>query len=219
MMGQLSAWAEGVGQDMVTTAILVLALLMLAWHCIWVSTQSYQMTQTAKQLGRSAVQGERTLWALAIAVALSVLREGAETILFVSGLVAGSTEGQGAMLINVVLGLSCGGMVGWLIYTSLGKIKPQRLFAVTNTLMVLLAGSLASQLAKTLNQANWLVALDESAWNVAAWLPNESLLGMILHGVLGFDPNPSWLQLVFYVTTTLLIGSAASYMKYQKARY
>jgi high-affinity iron transporter len=212
-MGQISSWADGVGQDIVTICILSIALCMLAWHCIWVSPNSHQMVKDAKQIGTSTSQGDQTLWALAIAVALSVLREGAETVLFVSGLIVGSSESQGAVILSVAIGLTLGTLAGWLIYEGLGKVKPQRLFAVTNILILMLAGSLASQLARTATQADWISLFGEQAWDISALLPNDSAIGMVLHGVIGFDANPTQLQVLFYLGATSLIWIAARQMK------
>ena len=83
---QIGAWADGIGQDLVNAVILGVALLMLAWHCIWVSTHGQEMTRDARSLGSSVREGRRTPRALIVAVALAVLREGAETVLFVTGL-------------------------------------------------------------------------------------------------------------------------------------
>jgi high-affinity iron transporter len=175
-MGRISSWADGIGQDIVSLCILVIALCMLAWHCIWVSPNSSQMVQDAKQIGASTSKGNQTLWALAIAVALSVLREGAETVLFVSGLITGSSESLGAIIL-------------------------------------MLAGSLASQLAKTANQADWISLFGEQAWDISALLPNNSAIGMVLHGVIGFDASPTQLQVLFYLGATSLIWIAARQVK------
>ena len=213
VMGQISAWAGGIGQDIVTACILSTALCMLAWHCIWVSPNSHQMVQEAKQIGSATSKGNQTLWALAIAVALSVLREGAETVLFVAGLVLGSTESLGTLTLSVALGLAMGVLAGWLIYKGLGQVKPQRLFAVTNILILMLAGSLASQLAKTANQADWISLLGDQAWDISALLPNDSAIGMVLHGVLGFDASPTQLQVLFYLATIIFIWIVAKQIK------
>ncbi len=209
-------WKKGVNfgwKSTVTAFILSIALCMLAWHCIWVSPNSNQMVQDAKQIGASTLHEKQSLWALAIAVALSVLREGAETVLFVSGLMTGSAESQGALISSVAIGLAMGAFAGWLIYAGLGQVKPQRLFAVTNILILMLAGSLASQLAKTANQADWISLLEKQAWDISGLLPNDSPIGMVLHGVLGFDASPTQLQVLFYLGTTLLIWTAARQMK------
>jgi len=212
-MGQISSWADGIGQDIVTMCILSIALCMLAWHCIWVSPNSSQMVQDAKKMGASTAKGNQSLWALAIAVALSVLREGAETVLFVSGLITGSSESPGAIISSVALGLTLGTLCGWLIYEGLGQVKPQRLFAVTNILILMLAGSLASQLAKTASQADWISLFGEQAWDISALLSNDSAIGMVLHGVIGFDASPTQLQVLFYLGATSLIWTAAWRMK------
>jgi high-affinity iron transporter len=212
-MEQISNWANGLGQDLVSVVILGIALLMLAWHTIWVSAHAREMTEDARRLGTDATQGAGTLWAVALAVAMTVLREGAETVLFVAGLVSASPQGMGSLMMGAMLGFMLGVAAGWLIYSGLGQVQPRRLFAITNVLILLLAGNLASQLARTLQQADWLRWLSESAWDSSALISNDSLLGMLLHGVVGYDASPSQLQVLFYVLSTLLIGLAARQMR------
>lgn len=217
-MEKISNWADGLGQDVVNAAILATALLMLAWHTIWVSTHAQQMAQDARQLGQDATQDASALWAVALAVAMTVLREGAETVLFVSGLLAGGTDTIGNMMLGALGGLTLGLALGGLLYSGLGRIQPRRLFAVTNVLILLLAGHLASQLAKTLQQADWLPVFGDNAWDSTSWLSNDSLLGMLLHGVVGYDANPSQLQVLFYVGTMLLIGLSARHLRLRASR-
>jgi high-affinity iron transporter len=212
-IGAISSWADGVGQEIVSATILGTALVMLAWHCIWVSAHAHQTVQEAKRLGKLAAQGEGSLWALALAVALSVLREGAETVLFVAGLMSSADANEVGMAVGALLGLSLGCFTGWLIYAGLGRIRPQYLFGVTNGLIVLLAGNLASQIAKTANQADWISSFSESAWDVAWLVSNDSFLGMVMHGLIGFDANPSQLQLIFYAATTVSMWWATAHMK------
>jgi len=212
-MDQISDWANGLGQDLVNVVILSVALLMLTWHTIWVSTHAREMTEDARRLGADASQGIGSLWAVALAVAMTVLREGAETVLFVAGLVSGSPEGITTLMLSATLGFLLGVAAGWLIYSGLGQVQPRRLFAITNVLILMLAGNLASQLARTLQQADWLQWLSERAWDSSELLTNDSLIGMVLHGVIGYDASPSQLQVLFYLLSILLISSAARHMR------
>lgn len=218
VMDHIAAWAEGLGQDVVTATILCVALAMLAWHCVWVSTHSREMVEQARRIGATALKGTGSLWALAIAIALCVLREGAETVLFVGGLLSGPEAQTGSLLTSAGLGLVLGALLGWAVYRGLGRVSPRRLFSITNGLILLLAGGLASQLAKTLNQADWVTAFGERAWDVSAWVANDSALGMLLRGLAGFDASPTRLQLVFYFATVLAIGLAARHMKARVAQ-
>jgi hypothetical protein len=40
---------------------------------------------------------------------------------------------------------------------------------------------------------------------------------MVLHGLIGFDANPTQMQLISYLATTVLIGAAATHMKNRSA--
>ncbi|HEY9191565.1 MAG TPA: FTR1 family protein [Methyloversatilis sp.] len=215
---RIGAWADGIGQDLVNVWILTIALLMLAWHCIWVSTHGREMSQEAKQLGTSTRDGERTPWALSLAVGLAVLREGAETVLFVSGFVTGSNSGSHTMLLGSALGLLAGSLLGVLMYFGLSRIRPHRLFAVTNTLVLLLAAALASQLARTLAQSGLVTAWSDTLWDSTWLLAADSPLGTFLHALIGYDARPSGLQLAFYICAIAIIGLATRQMRLRQAR-
>ncbi|MBC7499424.1 MAG: FTR1 family protein, partial [Herminiimonas sp.] len=201
--------AEGVGQDIVNAAILALAFVMLAWHVISASRHGMQAAGEARQLGRAVQEGVSTPWALIVAVALSVLREGAETVLFVTGMITstGSADlaASSGALAGCVIGLVVGSVAGLVLYLGLSRIPVRRLFAVTNTMVMLLAAAMASQLARSLIQAGLLPSLASPAWNTSQLLPMESPVGTVLHALVGYDAQPSGMQLVFYAAGLMLI--------------
>lgn len=201
MAERVGAWADGIGQDLVNIGILSVALTMLVWHCVWVSTQGRQMATEARALGSSVGSGQRKPWALFVAVALAVLREGAETVLFVAGSLTGSTQaGSGSILLACALGLFAGAAVGLGIYAGLSRIPTQRLFTATNVLIALLAASIASQLARALSQAGLVEHGTTPLWDSSSWLASDSALGTLLHALVGYDAQPSALQLGFYLS-------------------
>jgi high-affinity iron transporter len=205
---KISALADGIGQDLVNVGILTAALAMLAWHCIWVSTHGKEMSQEARQLGSSVRAGQRTPRALMVAVALAVLREGAETVLFVAGLTTGTASSGFEMVSAVRLGLAGGVALGALIYFGLSRVKPHNLFAVTNAFILVLAAAIASQLARALAQAGLVDLWSSAVWDTSRLLPSESPVGVLLHALAGYDARPSGLQLVFYVGTLVVVGLA-----------
>jgi len=126
---------------------------------------------------------------------------------------AGSTMSTGELISGAFAGVALGICAGWLVYAGLGFIKTRRLFQITNILILLLAGSLASQIAKTANQADWISVFSEQAWDVSHLIPNDSMTAMVLHGIFGFDVSPTQLQVIFYLTAILMIWVAAKQMK------
>lgn len=215
---QIGAWADGIGQDLVNAVILGVALLMLAWHCIWVSTHGQEMTRDARSLGSSVREGRRTPRALIVAVALAVLREGAETVLFVTGLTAGTPGDTGSMFAGAGLGLAAGVAVGILIYFGLSHVKPHRLFAVTNAFILVLAAAIASQLARALAQAGLVNIGSDALWDTSRFLPSDSPVGVLLHALAGYDAQPTGLQLAFYLGTLIIIGVSTRLVRKQQLR-
>ena len=212
-MGEVSAWADGLGQEMVNAGILSCALAMLSYHSIWVSTHGREMAQEARKLGQGALQGHNTLWALTVAVALSVLREGAETVLFVSGFMSGHPEGLGGMLLGAAAGLLAGAFLGVAIYAGMARIKTQHVFAVTQVFMLLLTASLASQLAKNLQQADVLSWGAQALWDSTGLLSDNAALAVFLHALMGYEARPSVLQGVFYGVTIIFVAGTTWLVK------
>jgi len=214
---RIGSLADGIGQDLVNVGILSVALAMLAWHCIWVSTHGKEMSQDARRIGSSVREGGRAPLALTLVVALAVLREGAETVLFVSGLAAGAGSSQG-MVGAAAAGVAAGVVVGCMIYFGLSRVKPQHLFTVTNALVVLLAAAIASQLARALLQAGLVNTGASTLWDTSAFLSGDSAVGVLLHALVGYDAQPTGLQLAFWLVTLLVITTATSRMRTRQLR-
>jgi high-affinity iron transporter len=205
MAQHISGWFDGLGQDVVNIGVLSIALAMLLWHCIWVASHSREMASDARKLGASVREGDRKPWALFTAVALAVLREGAETVLFVGGALSGSSSSAAEVLLSFAVGVGLGVGAGWLIYGGLARIPTRHVFAATNVLIAILAGSIASQLVKSLTQAGFIERWTSPLWDTSSWLAPESALGTFLHALAGYDATPSAAQLASYLAVLALI--------------
>ena len=210
---QISEQFEGTGQDLVNIVVLSVALAMLLWHCIWVSAHSREMALDARRLGSSVQQGERAPWALLVAVALAVLREGAETVLFVGGALTGTTVHPGEVIVSCAVGVFFGVGAGLVIYGGLSRLPTKHVFATTNALIAILAGSIASQLVKALTQAGFLEAGATPLWDTSAALAPDSALGTLLHALMGYDARPSAAQIASYVGVLALIYAGTRGMR------
>jgi high-affinity iron transporter len=204
---------DGLGQDLINITVLSVALAMLLWHCIWVATHSKEMALEARRLGSSVQQGERKPWALLTAVALAVLREGAETVLFVGGAITGGGTTFGDVAAASVIGVGLGAGAGLLIYGGLTRVPTKHIFTTTNVLIAILAGSIASQLVKSLAQAGFLEHWSAPVWDTSAALAPDSALGTLLHALVGYDATPSGAQLASYLAVLGLIYAGTRLMR------
>jgi high-affinity iron transporter len=202
----IAAAAQGMGQELFDAGILFGAVGMLGWHNVWMSRHGRELAGSAASLGKDVRSGARPLWALAFAVALAVLREGSEIVLFLYGIALGGNGGPVAMAIGGVIGLVFGVAAGAAIYGGLVIIPMRLLFRVTSWLVLLLAAGLASQGAAFLMQADLLPSLGSDLWDTSFLLSEDSLAGRVLHTLIGYTAQPAGIQLVFYAATLLTIG-------------
>jgi len=202
----IASAAQGMGQELFDAAILFAAVGMLGWHNIWMARHGRDLASNATQLGHDVRSGARPLWALAFAVALAVLREGSEIVLFLYGIALAGQGGPLPMLVGGAIGLALGVAAGTTIYWGLVSIPMRLLFKVTSWLVLLLAAGLASQGAAFLMQADLLPPLGSNLWDTSFLLSDQSLAGRILHTLIGYTAQPAGIQLVFYGATLLTIG-------------
>jgi high-affinity iron transporter len=198
--------AEGTGQELFNAAILGIAVLMLGWHNIWMATHGREMASQARAVGNAVKAGEREMSALAILIALAVLREGSETALFLYGIAAGDGAASGVTLLTGgMLGLTAGVVAGWALYVGLARIPLRHFFTVTGGLILFLAAGLAGQMARLLIQGDLLRPLANPIWDSSSLLPMDSVLGNLLHLLAGYEARPSGMQVLFYGLTFLVI--------------
>ena len=196
---------SGIGQELFNAAILFAAVGMLGWHNIWMQRHGREMAKHMKQVGQRVVSGDSSLAVLAVVVGLAVMREGSELVLFLYGIAAQGSN-HGAMLVGAVVGLAAGVTVGITLYLGLLRIPTRYLFSVTSWMILLLAAGMASQGAAFLAQADVLPTLGTALWNTSWLLSESSVIGQVLHTLLGYTAAPSGIQIVFYLTTLAVIG-------------
>jgi high-affinity iron transporter len=205
--GAIAAAVNGIGQELFNATILFTAVAMLGWHNIWMNRHGRELASAAATLGKAVLGGSRPLYALALVVGIAVLREGSEIVLFLYGIAISSGTGGLSMLTGGLLGLAGGVAIGALIYLGLLAIPLRRLFTVTSWLILLLAAGMASQGAAFLMQANLLPSLGNDLWNTSSILTENSMLGLLLHVLIGYSAEPAGIQVVFYLTTLVVIGT------------
>lgn len=201
----IAAAISGIGQELFNASILLAAVVMIAWHAIWMASHGRELAVQMKSVGSAVQAGRRPLSALLIVVAIAVLREGSEVVLFLYGQAA-SGAGVAALAGGIALGVIGGVAVGFLLYFGLLGIPMRYFFSATNWLMLLLAAGLASQAAGFLIQADVLPALGNRIWDTSALLSNASLMGKTMHTLIGYDAQPAGMQIVFYAVTAAAIA-------------
>jgi high-affinity iron transporter len=213
----ISQLAQGMGQELFNATILGVAVAMLAWHNIWMSIHGRELSQNARAVGNEIRSGAKELSVLMIVIAVAVLREGSETVLFLYGIALSGNASAGPMVAGAAIGLAGGIAVGWFLFAGLLRIPLKWFFSATSFLVLLLAAGMAAQAARFLVQADVLPALASPAWDTSGFVSNSSITGKALQGLLGYDAQPAGMQVAFFIVVIIAIMAGMAWARRRTA--
>src|ERR1044071_1521470 len=107
------------------------------------------------------------------------------------------------LLVGGLLGIVAGAAFTALTYFGLLAIPTRYIFSVTSWLIALLAAGMAAQAIQFLNNGGVAVVLDRMVWDTSWLLSEGSILGRMLHALIGYTERPTELQLIIYIATLL----------------
>jgi high-affinity iron transporter len=216
--GLIARIANGSGQEIFDACVLLAAVVMIGWHVVWMSKHGRELAQKMGAIGSAVKAGSSSLTLLLVVVALAVLREGSEIVLFLYGMAVGGIGATG-LIGGMALGVGGGALLGFALYFGLLRVPMKHFFNVTNWMLILLAAGLASTAARFLIQGNLLPSWGTQLWNTSWLLSNGSVAGKTLGILIGYDASPAGMQIVFYVTTLLLLGVSMQRLNSAKSAY
>ena len=195
----LSQAFAGSGQEVINATVLGVAVVMLTWHNVWMARHGRELALSFQAAGEAVAAGTKSLAALAAVVALAVLREGFEVVMFLYGVLATDGATGYSFFLGGLGGLALGVLVCLGTYRGLIIIPERYLFGVTGVLIAFLAAGMAAQSVNFLEQANILTALDSIVWDSSWLLSGSSALGVALKTLIGYTDRPTAMQLVVYL--------------------
>ncbi|MFD1624528.1 FTR1 family iron permease [Azospirillum griseum] len=193
------------GQELFNAGVLLVAVAMLAWHNAWMAQHGREIARDMAAVGRAVSSGERSLAALAVVIGVAVLREGAEVVLFLTGILASEEGGVGTVLAGGLGGVALGALMSGLMYVGLLRIPTRHLFRVTTWLLTLLAAGMAATAVSFLAQAGVLERGGAILWDSSGLLRDKSVIGQALHVLIGYTDRPTEAQLLAYLATVAAI--------------
>ena len=200
--GVISEAFQGSGQELFNAGVLGIAVVMLMWHNAWMARHGREIADEMRRVGAAVSEGSRPLTALAIVIGLAVLREGSEVVLFLYGIMLQGTSAS-ALLVGGVLGIAAGAAFTALTYFGLLAIPSRHIFSVTTWLIALLAAGMAAQSVQFLNSAGVVESLGQTVWDTSWLLSEGSIVGKLLHILIGYTERPTEMQLLVYVAVLI----------------
>jgi high-affinity iron transporter len=202
----LSGPLADLGPDVIAIGVIFLAVVLLTWHGWWMGQHAREIRGEVQRRIDEA-QTRQRLWIVGLIAFTGVFREGAETVLFLWGLLT-QLEGTSGWLalMGSVAGLVAAAILGWLVFQGGRRLSIQSFFAATSVLLLFLAGGLFSAGVGRL-QGLGILPGGDPAWDTSRLLDDHGALGGLLAGLVGYRARPTSLEIVAYAL--YIVGAGA----------
>jgi high-affinity iron transporter len=200
----VAAWfASQGGAALFEIVVAVTAVCILTYMVVWMQKHTMQLLSTAKRAVQVAVDDGRWV-VLATLAFVTVFREGLETVLFFS---ARSRDVPWMDLIaSGLIGFAASALIAFAIFRLTVQVDLRKFFAITGTLLVLVAAGLLIHVAHAMADLGW-IGHGAPLWDTSGVLPDEDhWLGGPLHALVGYEDQPTAFGLLLYLTYLVGVG-------------
>jgi high-affinity iron transporter len=208
-------------RQLLNTGLGLLAIAMLSWMLIWMTQQSRSLKAQIETSVQSSLTDDRAAaWGIFSLICTAVLREGFETVLFLS------TQAQQGWIpvLGAVLGLFGAVLVGILLFKWGIRINLKRFFQFMGLLLLLIISGLVIgvlrhldaaaaayvQLHPTASALCWSASpsclLGIRIWDAHAILPDHQFPGIILKTLFGYTQALYEVQAIAYLSFLGIVG-------------
>jgi len=188
-------WFEAVAM-FTATAVLTYMIFWMAKNVRKIKGELQEKVDVAISSGQ--------LFGISAVAFTSVLREGVETILFLSAAAAISfTE----TVVGAALGLFVAAVVAVFLMHGTVRLDWRKFFLYTSLLLLLFASGITMHGTQALQELGVLPPIVEHVYDASAVLPEDSVLGSMLHVFIGYHDAPSLLILLVQTAYLAVFGA------------
>ena len=213
----------------------VIAIAMLSWMLLWMTQQAKFLKQTIEaNVNNALTNSERAGWSILTLVAVAVLREGVEVVLFIAGSFNPDSTQQGlaqySPALGCILGIVVSSFIGTAIFKFGAKVNIRLFFQILGTILLLIVSGLVLTSLSAFNLANnidkvldpttgayqflnpphkvvsWF-SLGPQVLDTASILPQDKFPGIILATMFGYSDKLFLLQVASYLSFLTLAAT------------
>jgi len=187
---------SGPGEPLFEGSAMLLAAGVLTWMNFWMRKQSGPLANKIESQA-SLANPSRARKALFFLSFLTVIREGAELSVFL--LAVALTASRIQELAGALMGIGAAVLLGWALLSTSRRMNIKLFFRYTNVFMILFAAGMVGLGIGEFNEIGWIPAVVAPLWTLGGLLPDQSLVGQILHTLVGYSSSPSLTQVIAYL--------------------
>lgn len=199
----------------------LIAIALLSWMLIWMTRQARALKGEVEGSVNTLLQQENAAWGVFSLIAIAVLREGFETVLFL----AAQFTGGWMPAVGAIAGLVGAVIVGFLLFQLGIKINLRRFFQVMGILLLLIVAGLVVSMLRHFDGAIAALAqvapqytelcpnpggsciLGPQVWDLTDVLPDKKFPGVILKALFGYTQRLYGWQAIAYLAFLGTVGT------------
>lgn len=206
--GQISEFADGMGQEFFNACVLFTAAAFIGWTLIWMKRHAREMKAHFTRVGEAVAEGKLPYISISIVIALAILREGAEISLFLSGQYYSGIATAAELAAGSLIGFVAGSLIGVLLYLGLVRISTRVFLQITSWLLAFVVAGMVVQAIGFLSAAGMFEALSYTLWDTSWILAEDNIAGESLKALVGYTAQPSAIQMIAFVCTLTFLAGA-----------
>lgn len=193
---------EGRAEEIFEGITMLIGGALLTSMILWMLTRN---ASRELEEGVAKAVGNASKGAVFFLVFFAILREGIETVLFLSS--ASMMNGEN-VLTGSVFGIGTAVLFGWLFFKGAMKLKLKIVFNLTSVLLILFAAGLFAHGVHELQEAKLVPVIVEQVWDINPQVIYEGIyplfhekgaMGALFKGLFGYNGNPSLLEVITYL--------------------
>ncbi len=219
-LGQSDASYAPVLKQLLEAVFGLVAIALLSWMLVWMTRQARSLKSEVEGTITATLQQDNAGWGVFWLIAIAVLREGFETVLFLA-----AKFQQGWMpAFGAVAGLVGAVIVGFLLFRLGIKINLRRFFQVMGVLLLLIVsglvismlrhvdGAIAALIQVNPEYANLCSMTQPSCvlgplvWDASQVLPDNQFPGILLKALFGYTQKLYLVQAIAYLLFLGTVG-------------
>lgn len=197
----LTQQLDGFGDEIFDASVILITSAIISWTCVWMQGYTKKLRRNIDELSNKISAGSASKMMLALVVATTVLREGAEILLYVYSVSSAENISINDYGYGLFIGALSGFLAGAIIYKGLIKFAGKYIFKISTILLILIAAGLAAEAAGILTSSGVIELYADQLWDTSWIISDSSITGKFLNIIVGYDSRPNGMQLIFYFAT------------------
>jgi len=184
----------------ISLGVLAIAIVLLSYMVFWMKNNA----DTANMHKKISLSTNQKLITFLI-VFTAILREGLETVLFTLALMMDEAVAPSEVITGLGIGLSLAGFFIYLLFKTSVKLPLKAFFKYSSYFIILIVAGLVSLFIKGMQAYEYIPTFKAPLYDISFLLSNDSIMGKVLGALIGYDAEPSLLQMVCWMTYILII--------------